>query len=100
MSLVDRDGFSPFHLSIAHSKGPLAIWFLDHGADPVKPTKARATPLHLAVMYNLPDFVDLLVKRGVDLQPRDKTGQTPLAKALERGDQAMVARLKKLGVKE
>lgn len=55
------------------------------------------TPLHLAVIKNQPDVVDLLVRLGADVHLKDSRGHTPLDCASERTDQAIRDRLTAAG---
>jgi ankyrin repeat protein len=41
-------------------------------------TKNGKTPLHYAVTYGRPEFIDLFIERGADVNAADNTGMTPL----------------------
>ena len=43
------------------------------------------TPLHYAVTYGVPEFIDLLVEHGADVNAADNTGLTPLHVAATLG---------------
>jgi len=55
------------------------------------------TPLHVAVLSNRPELIELLIERGVDPNTEDANGETPLAALensgirAEQGRQAILA---------
>ena len=55
------------------------------------------TPLHLAAAEGHVDVVKYLVAHRVDLQPRDRWGNTPLDDAVRHGRTAVAAALKHAG---
>ena len=50
------------------------------------------TPLHVAVLSNRPDMVQLLVQKGIDPNVADANGETPLAVLENSGIRAEQAR--------
>ena len=55
---------------------------LDHGANPNLPDGNSDLPLHVAVRMGRREMISLLVERGADLEAMDRTGQTPLDRAM------------------
>ncbi|MBY0412791.1 MAG: ankyrin repeat domain-containing protein [Bdellovibrionales bacterium] len=52
-------------------------YLLDNGADPKIKNSEGNTALHIAVYYGYLETAELLIKKGVDLNSRDKDGKTP-----------------------
>ena len=59
----------------------------------------RMTPLHLAVVKQWHDMLDVLIELGADLEAGDASGLTPLAVAISRGNQVAARRLQVAGAK-
>ncbi|KAG8256339.1 Ankyrin repeat and FYVE domain-containing protein 1 [Homalodisca vitripennis] len=59
---------------------------------------SEETPLELAIQYNLPDVVEALCRRGVDLSSVDKQNNCALWAALEKGYEDIAIILVKNGV--
>eukprot|EP00695_Tsukubamonas_globosa_P002165 TRINITY_DN3264_c0_g1_i1.p1 TRINITY_DN3264_c0_g1~~TRINITY_DN3264_c0_g1_i1.p1 ORF type:complete len:242 (+),score=72.44 TRINITY_DN3264_c0_g1_i1:92-817(+) len=74
---------------------------LDGGADvnaaEPGPEEEGLAPIHVAVMWNRLDLVDLLVSRGADMERPTDMGDTPLAMAANGGQWEMAQRLIALG---
>ena len=55
------------------------VGFLEGGADPSHfEDAAMITPLHYAVVYNVPDAIPILIGAGADLKAKTSEGMTPL----------------------
>ena len=59
----------------------------------------RKSPLHFAVIYNCPKIVELLVKKGANLDKKDKYWRTPLLLACKYGYSNIAEFLIKCGAK-
>jgi len=60
-------------------------------------TRLGKTPLHYAVTYGHPEFIDFLASKGADVNAADKTGLTPLHTAAMLGREAEADRLLQCG---
>ena len=69
---------------------------LDYGAD-IDMTWKHGTALHAAVRVGAWDLLQLLIKRGGDVNARAENGQTPLHVAAMESRPAMVRSLLKAG---
>ena len=58
---------------------------LNHGADPNQTDNHGRTSLHLAALCNWREAVNLLFIQGANMLAKDKGGQTPLFKFMEKG---------------
>lgn len=74
------DGWSPLHASCANGHYPCVKMLLDAGASVSIVTRdnERRTPLHLAVEFNHPRVVALLLERKADPSALDAHAATPL----------------------
>jgi ankyrin repeat protein len=61
---------------------PIALAWLDRGADPFASAPDGSSLLHLAVRHGLPRLVDALLERGFDPNRPDAQGATPLVDCL------------------
>jgi len=76
----------------------IATIFLDHGAYiEARDEDTRSTPLAWAAANDLPDMVDLLLRRGAAVEPAGDAWATPLAWATRRGHGGIVAMLTAAG---
>eukprot|EP01112_Ceratiomyxa_fruticulosa_P012074 TRINITY_DN3322_c1_g1_i3.p1 TRINITY_DN3322_c1_g1~~TRINITY_DN3322_c1_g1_i3.p1 ORF type:complete len:426 (+),score=95.68 TRINITY_DN3322_c1_g1_i3:375-1652(+) len=77
LNSVDSHGMSPLHVACAYNNTKLAMFFLEHGANPNFSGKGNVTPLHIATdTENLP-LVKVLLEKGALLRV-DLSGLTPL----------------------
>lgn len=51
------------------------------------------TALHMAVSYQLPYIVELLLENGANINTQSTTGQTPIMEAVLQGENVMVEML-------
>ncbi len=70
---------------------------LDCGADPDATDARGNAPLHLAARDGLRETVELLVRRGANVNTRRKDGATPLGAALKEGQSAIADLLRAHG---
>jgi ankyrin repeat protein len=71
--------------------------FLDHGFNVDEQDGEGNSLLMLATYHGRVDTVELLLTRGADPDLRNHRDQTPIAGALFKGEDAIVARLKNSG---
>ena len=101
----NEDGQSPLHLALDSQSEPLVAEIcgilLDHGSDPFYKDMNGQTPLHYATRNGSVGTVRRLVKAGVGLDTRGRSGKTPLHMAAKRamytGDFEMLAMLVEAG---
>lgn len=96
---IGHNGWTPFLLSVANGDKRLAELFIEYGADiNVKNTLGRSA-LHFAIKYNFSDFVELLIKRGVDVNISEDCGyaKPPIIEAAIEGNINIVEQLIKAG---
>ncbi|KAL1591511.1 hypothetical protein SLS60_011903 [Paraconiothyrium brasiliense] len=65
-----HDGKTALHFSVKHGNLQIAKWLLEHSAD--LDASSHRTPLFLAVKYDRPAFVDLLVSAGANVNVLDE----------------------------
>ncbi|MHC4660255.1 MAG: ankyrin repeat domain-containing protein [Planctomycetota bacterium] len=63
---------------------------LDAGADPEALAFKWMTPLHLATLCNRTDIIEILLKKGVNMDSKTEFSGSPLHYAVERGNLEMV----------
>lgn len=66
-----------------------AATLLSNGADPNPGPEGAASPLHAAVERGSLEMVEMLIRKGADLQARDAQGRTPLEASQTAGNQAI-----------
>ena len=89
------------HLLIQWGRKPDQVRFvLSRGVDINAADACGWTALHRAVLYNLPEIVDLLMAEGADVNVKDNDGRTPLWLAKERRQERIVGLLRKHGAQE
>lgn len=71
----DKWGFTALHGVAGEDLIEVATCLLDQGANPNAKNDDGITPLHLAAY---PSMVELLVKRGAEIDSRSNDGSTPL----------------------
>jgi hypothetical protein len=70
---------------------------LDRGADINAQNVHGMTPLHISILWNVPDITMLLLERGADVSKRDRSGSTPLHLAANKGIIKVINALLKKG---
>lgn len=69
---------------------------INHGAD-VNAESDPGAPIHLAVLLNHTEMVDVLLAAGADLTVEDDEGRTPLEIAEQEGYQVIATKLRAAG---
>lgn len=68
----------------------IAIYLLQHDANPDVPTVRGETPLHLAARANQTDIVRILLRNGASVDAQAREDQTPLHVACRLGNSDIV----------
>ncbi|CAB0038614.1 unnamed protein product [Trichogramma brassicae] len=100
---------SPLHVAVQYRHAAIVKILLENGADPMRLDDERATPLHalarpclcetgsgyLFCSHRKPidEIVDALVKKGAQVEARDRHGDTPLQVAVACFDSGLVETL-------
>jgi ankyrin repeat protein len=102
VNALDSEGQTPLIISLSQlgynidtkTRTDTVRILLNHGADLSCRDKSRDkkgwTLLHYAIRESNEDIVDLLLKRGMDINAKDKYGYTPLHWAVTNKDKKMV----------
>uniref|UniRef100_A0ABD2XML8 PRANC domain-containing protein n=1 Tax=Trichogramma kaykai TaxID=54128 RepID=A0ABD2XML8_9HYME len=103
----DKSGNTPLLLALKYHKNKLVELLLRRGADQCSANNVGETPLHLICMYDEDDEDDELVEmffeiwderqQTAQIDPRDKSGNTPLLLALEYHKNMLVELLLRRG---
>ncbi|CAG8267859.1 unnamed protein product [Penicillium salamii] len=75
---IDKDGWTPLHLTSLRGYKAISELLIDRGADPNAIDKEGRTPLHFASSHGPWEVVQLLIHQGADPNAIDKKGRTPL----------------------
>ncbi|CAB0038817.1 unnamed protein product [Trichogramma brassicae] len=110
---LDRYECSPLHVAAQYRRNDVVKLLLKNGANPNQPDRERSTPLHALArlclcecgdFYSFCDhrkpvdeIVDMLLKKGADIEARYCHGDTPLNLALSRFDVELARTLLKYG---
>ena len=76
----------------------LALLLLVHGANPSHCSRSQIYPVHAA--HDCPRVLRELIRRGVDVNVKNRFGKTPLQFALENKVPASIALLRQAGAEE
>ncbi|HEY3936873.1 MAG TPA: ankyrin repeat domain-containing protein [Bryobacteraceae bacterium] len=89
------DGWTPLHLAAFFDHHDLAAALLDRGAqiDSRSTNSMKNTPMHAAAAGGATPLVELLLKRGADVNATQEGGWTALHSAAQAGNRAMVETL-------
>jgi len=89
------DGFSPLCLAAYFGQFEVAQWLAEQGADvnQAATNPSKVAPIHAAVAANHLGLVELLIKKGADVNLTQTQGVTPLQSAAHRGNLEMVKTL-------
>jgi len=95
----DVDGCTPLHLAAFRGHANIARLLVDKGADLRAPMSVMrqgripvvsSTPLHEAIRWGHADVAEALLSRGTAVNEPDGRGDTPLALAMRRREEALV----------
>ncbi|NXQ31313.1 ASB10 protein, partial [Alaudala cheleensis] len=76
---VSEDGYRPLHLCKSPDSLECVQQLLQHGASANSRTEEEEdTALHVAARHGLAEHVRLLLRRGAELEAKNREGQTPL----------------------
>ncbi|KAJ8913699.1 hypothetical protein NQ315_007416 [Exocentrus adspersus] len=89
--------FTLLHQAILKEDSKTAIFLLDNGVDINAKTAEYETPLQLAIHCRLPEVVDALCTRGVDMSAPDRLGNCALWAALDSGQEDVASILVRHG---
>jgi ankyrin repeat protein len=91
-------GRTPLIMSATEGYFELAKIFLDNNADTsIKDDSYKRTALHFAALNGHLNIVDALLKKGMDVDEKDRAGKTPLDYANNYGHEKVAKLLKFLG---
>uniref|UniRef100_A0ABD2XML2 Uncharacterized protein n=1 Tax=Trichogramma kaykai TaxID=54128 RepID=A0ABD2XML2_9HYME len=110
---LTRYKYSPLHVAAQYKRNDVVKLLLENGADPRQLDHERSTPLHALARLRLcecgdfysfcdhrepvDEIVDMLLKKGADIEARNCHGDTPLNLALSRFDASLAKCLLKYG---
>jgi len=93
-------GRTPLIVSAVEGNVELARLLLENDADTaLKDNYYQRTALHFAALYGQLDIVDALLKKGTDVNEKDKAGRTALDYACKYGHEKVAKLLKSSGAK-
>ncbi|KAF7283620.1 hypothetical protein GWI33_023258 [Rhynchophorus ferrugineus] len=84
--------FTLLHQAIMKEDSKTSVFLLEHGVDINAITSENETPLQLAIHCRLPEVVDALCTKGVDMSAPDRLGNCALWAALD-SDQEDIANI-------
>jgi ankyrin repeat protein len=91
-------GNTVLHEAIRYGRLRAAEWLLARGASVARTDHNGSTPLHYACSRGVsPEFAELLLEAGADMQARDNSGLMPLAIARQRQQRRLVETLESRG---
>ena len=95
MNSFSGDGFTPLGLASYFCQAEVAALLLERGAAPDIPSENsfRVYPIHSAVAANCVEIVQMLIKRGADVNVKQQGNVTPLHSAAHNGSAQIAALL-------
>ncbi len=87
------DGDTPLHIAARSGNIPMAILFLEFGADLSALNKNRSTPLHYAAFAGHQNMVEFLIGRGANIFIYNSYNRSPIDLAKIREHKALAAYL-------
>ena len=81
INMKGRDGRTLLIHSALYKRLGVAKWLVEKGAAIDEKDMQGLSALHCAVISNVPDIAEYLIKQGADINIRDNFGNTPLMKA-------------------
>ena len=96
--LCDNEGNTLLHLACQHQRKNVVQHLIhERGAniDARKNSKNGEAPIHIAAQFQSRDIIDILLKKGADIETRDANGCSPLHHAARCNQKDMVEHLKR-----
>jgi ankyrin repeat protein len=93
----DRNRVSAYEYALKSGNRELVDLMIDIDSEKSGGEERRTFPLHYAVSFDTPDVVHALLNVGYAVNEPDKSGETPLARALKYGRLKIAALLIKAG---
>ncbi len=87
--VTDAEGFMPIHAATIRNQVEIAEFLIKHGADVNAKSRHDLTPLHLAATLGLYDMANMLIQKGANVNSGMgifSRGNTPIQRAVEKGD--------------
>ncbi|KAL7924627.1 ankyrin repeat-containing domain protein, partial [Trichoderma austrokoningii] len=89
----EKKAMMGIHLAAFFGLTSITSWLLDNGHDPNAKDDRRRTPLSWAASNGHEAMMRLLLEHGADIERMDIKGQTPLMRAIRKGDQTTIVQL-------
>lgn len=87
-NVQDSEGNTPLHLALSHKlEQPYVLFFCSYELNLKIKNEKKQTPLHVAVLVENQETVELLINKGADLNINGNAGQTPLHVAIRTKNQ-------------
>lgn len=86
---TDSNNESALHYALRIYCREFIEFLLDNGADPLQPDRNGDTALHILANFNkdwTKDLLETFVRAGLDINARNKIGETPLFSLLKQGN--------------
>lgn len=79
---VNNMGQTPLYLALMYGYNDVALFLIEHGADPSAQAYDKHTPLHMASRQGLEVVAQELIANGADINVLDNEGKTPLHESI------------------
>jgi len=90
-SIEAKYGFTPLHVAVKYNQLETAQYLLKHHANVEASTRKNLSPLYIAILNNSVSMLQLLINKGVNLNPIKKFDRkSPLHTAIENANYDMV----------